>query len=118
MQQKNYFGFLLLEFYYFIFILFHFIISFIIQHQYKMTQYNNINGKLSKSQPDKLKSVTTNATGVTLRISSNIFSNSNVSNFPTKLLLSKTQIVRVHEAFVNHLQADRKPDFMSRCSCF
>ena len=31
-QQKNYFGFLLLEFYCFIFILFHFIISFIIQH--------------------------------------------------------------------------------------
>ena len=27
-----------------------------------MTQYNNINVKLSKSRPDKLKSATTNAT--------------------------------------------------------
>ena len=62
-----------------------------------MTKYNNMNVKLSKSQLHKLKSATANATGVTLRISSNIFSNFTVTNFPTKLLLTNTKIVNIHK---------------------
>ena len=62
-----------------------------------MTKYNNMNVKLSKSRLHKLKSATANATGVTLRISSNIFSNSTATNFPTKLSLTNTHIVNIHK---------------------
>lgn len=62
-----------------------------------MTKYKNINVKLSKLQLRKLKPATANATEVTLRISSNIFSNSTATNFPTKLLLTNTNIVNIHK---------------------
>ena len=52
-----------------------------------MTQYNNLNVKLSNSQLNKLKSAIKNDTDVTLRLSSNMIGNSNNdTNFPHKLL--------------------------------
>ena len=52
-----------------------------------MTQYNNLNVKLSNSQLNKLKSGIKNNTEVTLKISSNVVGDSNdQNNFPHKLL--------------------------------
>ena len=51
-----------------------------------MTQYNNLNVKLSNSQLNKLKSGIKNNTEVTLKISSNVVGGSNdENNFPHKL---------------------------------
>ena len=43
-----------------------------------MTQYNNLNLKLSNSQLSKLKSAIKNETDVALRLSSNMIGNSGV----------------------------------------
>ena len=52
-----------------------------------MTQYNTLNVKLSNSQISKLKSGIKNGTGVSLKISSNVFAGSNdEDNFLHKLL--------------------------------
>ena len=54
----------------------------------KMTQYNSIHLKLLNSLLKKLKSTTWNKTGITLRLSSSMISNTNhETNFPHKLLL-------------------------------
>ena len=51
-----------------------------------MTQYNTSNVKLSNSQLNQLKSRIKNETEVTLKISSNVVSDSNdENNFPHKL---------------------------------
>ena len=51
-----------------------------------MTQYKNLNKKLSNSQLNKLKSTIKNETEVVLRLSSNMIGNSNdKSNFPHEL---------------------------------
>ena len=63
---------------------FHLIINF---YQYKMTQYNSLNVKLSNSQLNKLKSAIKNETEVVLRLSSNMISHDK-TNFPHKLLLT------------------------------
>ena len=48
-----------------------------------MSQYNTLNVKLSNSQLNKLKSAIQNGTKVTLRLSSNVFGDSNdENNFP------------------------------------
>ena len=53
-----------------------------------MTKYYSVRVKLSDSQPDKLKSVRKNETGIMLRLSSNIVDHENdETNFPHKLLL-------------------------------
>ena len=57
-------------------------------YQYKMTQYNSLNVKLSNAQIKKLKSAIKNETGVVLRLSSNMISDDE-TNFPHKLLLTK-----------------------------
>ena len=67
-----------------------------------MTQCNNFNVKLSKSQLNKLKSGIKNGTEVTLKISSNLawdFNDGN--NFRHKLLLTNTQVSRLRKAFAN-----------------
>ena len=65
-----------------------------------MTQYNNLNVKLSNSQLNKLKSVTKNDTEVTLKLSSNVADDSNdENNFRYKLLLSNTQVPKLCKAF-------------------
>ena len=55
-----------------------------------MTQYNNLNVKLSNSQLNKLKSAIRNQTDIVLRLSLNMIGNTNdETNFPYKLLLTK-----------------------------
>ena len=58
-----------------------------------MTQYNTLNVKLSNSQLSKLKSETKNQ--VTLKLSSNVFGDSNgETNFPHKILLTNIHVFR------------------------
>ena len=64
-----------------------------------MTQYNTLNVKLSNSQLNKLKSGIKNGTEVILKISSNVVGHSNdENNFPRKLLLTNTQVSKLHKA--------------------
>ena len=68
-----------------------------------MTQYSNLNVKLSNSQLNKLKSGIKNDTEVSLKISSNVVGDSNDEhNFPNKLLLTNTQVSRLGKAFANN----------------
>ena len=58
-----------------------------------MIQYNTLNVKLSNSQLNKLKSEVKNGTEVTQNLSSDVAGSSNdETNFPYKLLLTKTQV--------------------------
>ena len=58
-----------------------------------MTRCNSITVKLSDSQLNKLKSAMKNESGLTLKLSSNIISNSNdETNFLHKVLLTKSYI--------------------------
>ena len=66
-----------------------------------MTHYISVNVKLSGSQSKKLKSGTKNETGITLRLSSNMISNSNDEiNFSHVLLLSSRKSLR--KSFANN----------------
>ena len=81
----------------------------LIKYQYKTTQYNTLNVKWSNSQLNKLKSGITNGTGIILKISSNIVGDSNdANNFPHKLLLTNTQVLRLRKAFANNSSANIK----------
>ena len=74
-----------------------------------MTQYSSLNVKLSNWQLNKLKSAIKNATGVILRLSSNMIGNSDdEANFPHKLLLTNRQIANLRKAFANHTSTDIK----------
>ena len=68
-----------------------------------MTRYNtSLNIKLSNSKLNKLKSAIKNGIGVTLNLSSNIIGDYyDENNFPQKLLLTNTQVSRLHKAFSN-----------------
>ena len=69
-------------------------------YQYKMTQYNRLNVKLSNSQLNKLKSAIKIETEVVLRLSPNMIGDSNdEANFPHKLLLTDRQISSIRKAF-------------------
>ena len=76
-------------------------------YQYKMTQYNRLNVKLSNSQLNKFKSAIKNETALVLRLSSNMIGD-NEANFPHKLLLTNRQVSNLRKAFANHLSADIK----------
>ena len=56
-------------------------------YQYKMTQYNSLNVKLSNSQLNKLKSAIKNESEVVLRLLPNMVGN-NETNFPHEFLLT------------------------------
>ena len=74
-----------------------------------MTQYNSLNVKLSNSQLNKLKSGKKNGIDVTLNLSSNVAGDSNdETNFPHKLLLTDTQVLRLHKAFANNSSTNKK----------
>ena len=78
-------------------------------YQYNMTQYNSLNVKLSNSQLNKLKSAMKNETEVVLRLSSNMFGNSdNKINFPHELSLTNRQVTNLHKAFANNSLTDIK----------
>ena len=67
-------------------------------YQYKMTQYNSLNVKLSNSQLNKLKSAIKNETEAVLRLSSNMIGN-NETNFHHKLLLTDREVSNIRKAF-------------------
>ena len=74
-------------------------------YQYKMTQYNRLNVKLSNSQLNKFKSAIKNETDVVLRLSSNMIGD-NEANFPHKLLLTNRQISNLRKVFANNSSDD------------
>ena len=79
----------------------------LIYYQYKMTQYNALNIKLTNSQLKKLKSGTKNGSEVTLNLSSNVIGDSDdENNSPHKLLLPDTQVSRLRKAFANNSLAN------------
>ena len=58
-----------------------------------MTQYNSLDVRLPNSQLNKLKSSIINKTEIVLRLSSNMFDNSDdKTNFPPELLLTKDKL--------------------------
>ena len=67
-----------------------------------MTQYNNLNVKLSNSHLNKLKSVIQTKTEVVLRLSLNMIGDDE-TNFPYKLLLTNGQVANLRKAFENKL---------------
>ena len=76
-------------------------------YQYKMTQYNSLNVKLSNSQLNKFMSAIKNKTEVVLRLSWNMIGD-NETNFPHKLLLTNRQVSNIRKAFSNNSSTDIK----------
>ena len=67
-----------------------------------MPHYNTLTVKLSNFQLKKLKLGIKNGTEVPLKISSNVVGDSNdENNFPHKLLLTNTQVSKLHKATKN-----------------
>ena len=78
-------------------------------YQYKTTQYNSLNVKLSNSQFNKLRSAIEDGTEVVLRLSSNIIGDADDKiNFPHELLLTNRQVGNLRKAFANCLSTDIK----------
>ena len=76
-------------------------------YQYKITQYNSLNVKLSNLQlNNKLKSAIKNETEVILKLSSNMIGDDEI-NFPHKLLTSR-QVSNLCKAFSSYLSTDIK----------
>ena len=74
-----------------------------------MTQYNNLNVKLSNSKLNELKSAIKNETEVVLRLSSDMIGNSNDdANFPHKLLLTNRQVANLRKTFASYRSSDIK----------
>ena len=74
-----------------------------------MTEYNNLNVKLSNSQLNKLKSPIKNETNAVLRLSSNMIGNpDDETNFPHKLMLTNRQVANFRGAFAKHTSTDIK----------
>ena len=68
-------------------------------YQYKMTQCNSLNVKLSNSQLSKFKSAIKNETEVVLRLSVNMIGDIE-TNFPHKLFLTNRQVSNLRKAFI------------------
>ena len=80
----------------------------LIWYQCKMTQYDNLNVQLPNSQLNKLKSRIKQGTEVTLKLSSNVVSGANETNFPHTFLLTDSQDLRLCKAFANDSSANKK----------
>ena len=76
-------------------------------YQYKMTQYNSLNIKLSNSQLKKIKSAIKNETGVVFRLSLNM-DGDDETNFPHKILFHNRQVPNLRKAFANKSSTDIK----------
>ena len=71
-----------------------------------MTQFNNVNVKLSIFRLNKLKSALRNATEVALKLSLNMIGDSNdETNFSQKLILTDRQVSKLRKKFANDLLA-------------
>ena len=74
-----------------------------------MTQYNTLNVKFSNSQFNKLKSGIKNGTEVTSTLSWNLIEHSNdETNFPHKIFLTDTQVLKICKTFANGSTANIK----------
>ena len=74
-----------------------------------MTQNNTLNVKLSNSQLNNIKSGIKNGTELTLHLASNLIGDSNgETHLPHKLLLTNTQVSRLHKEFSNDSSANIK----------
>ena len=74
-----------------------------------MTQYYDLNVKLSNSQLSKLKPAIKNENDVVLRLSSNMVGNSNDNtNFPHELLITNRQVANIRKAFAKNISIDIK----------
>ena len=73
-----------------------------------MTQYNRLNVNLSNFQLNKLKSAINNATEVTVRLSSNIIGDSDDTNFPHKLFLTKRHVSKLRKTFEKNSSVNMK----------
>ena len=71
-----------------------------------MAWHKNLNVRLSNSQLNKFKSGIKNGTKVTLKISSNVFGDSNDEN--NRFLLTNTQVLRLRNVFANNFSANIK----------
>ena len=81
----------------------------LIQYQYKMTQYNSLNVKLSNSQLNNLELGIKDGIGINLNLSSNVVGGSyDETNFAHKLLLINTQVSSIRKALVNGSSANIK----------
>ena len=81
----------------------------LIQYQYKMTQYNTLNVKLSNSQLNNLELEIKDGIGITLNLSSNVVRGSyDETNFAHKLLLTNTEVSSIRKALVNGSSANIK----------
>ena len=81
------------------------VILFIIE----VTQHNTLNVKFSNSQLKKLKSGIKNGIEVVLNPSSNMTGDPNDKiNFPHKLLMTDTQVLRLRKVFANNSLANIK----------
>ena len=72
-----------------------------------MTQYNDLNVKVSNSQLNKLKFAIKNKSEVVLTLSSNMIRDDE-TNFLHKLLLTKRQVASIRKAFANKSSTDIK----------
>ena len=77
-------------------------------YQYKMTQYNNLNVKLSNSQLNKLKQAKKWNWSSFKTIIKIIGNSHDETKFPHQLLLTNRPVANLFEAFVNYLSADIK----------
>ena len=74
-----------------------------------MTQYSSVNVKLSDLELNELKSAAKYETGVALRLSPSMISNSNDNyNFSYKLLLANTQVANLRKTPTDSLSAKMK----------
>ena len=74
-----------------------------------MTQYNEVNVKLSTSQLNKSKSAIKNENDVVIRLSPSMIGDSNdKTNFPLELLLTNRQVSSIRKAFANNSSVDIK----------
>ena len=74
-----------------------------------MTEYKILNVELSNSQFKELKPGIKFNTEIPLKLSSNVFGNSNDdNNIPHKFLLTNTQVSRLCKAFANNSSANIK----------
>ena len=72
-----------------------------------MTQYDTLNVQLPDSQLNKLKLRIKHGTEG-LKLSSNVVSDANETNFPHKFLLTDSQDLRLRKAFANDSLANKK----------
>ena len=72
-----------------------------------MTQYNNLNVQLSKSQLHKLKSTIKNQTELVLRLPSKVVDNSDdKANFPHNFSLTNREVANLRKVLANYLSTD------------